>query len=86
TVTCNYDGVMKYRTEIGEDAFIGSDSMLVAPVKIGAKAMTASGSVVTEDVPDGALALGRARQVNKPGLAVKLMDRLRAIKAKKTKG
>ncbi len=83
TVTCNYDGVMKHRTEIGEDAFIGSDTMLVAPVKIGAKAVTASGSVVTEDVPDGALALGRAKQVNKPGLAVKLMDRLRAIKAKR---
>ncbi len=86
TVTCNYDGVMKHRTEIGADAFIGSDTMLVAPVKVGARAMTASGSVVTEDVPDGALALGRAKQVNKPGLAVKLMDRLRAIKARKTKG
>ncbi len=86
TVTCNYDGVMKHRTEIGEDAFIGSDTMLVAPVSVGAKAMTASGSVVTDDVPDGALALGRSKQVNKPGLAVKLMDRLRAIKAKKTKG
>ena len=86
TVTCNYDGVMKHRTEIGEDAFIGSDTMLVAPVTVGAKAMTASGSVVTDDVPDGALALGRSKQVNKPGLAVKLMDRLRAIKAKKTKG
>ncbi|MEJ6389379.1 bifunctional UDP-N-acetylglucosamine diphosphorylase/glucosamine-1-phosphate N-acetyltransferase GlmU [Gymnodinialimonas ulvae] len=83
SVTCNYDGVMKHRTEIGEDAFIGSDTMLVAPVKVGARAMTASGSVVTEDVPEAALALGRAKQVNKPGLAVKLMDRLRAIKAKK---
>ncbi|MBF9044133.1 bifunctional UDP-N-acetylglucosamine diphosphorylase/glucosamine-1-phosphate N-acetyltransferase GlmU [Rhodobacterales bacterium HKCCE4037] len=83
TVTCNYDGVMKHRTVIGEGAFIGSDTMLVAPVTIGARAMTGSGSVVTEDVPDGALALARAKQVNKPGLAVKLMDRLRAIKAKK---
>lgn len=83
SVTCNYDGVMKHRTEIGEDAFIGSDTMLVAPVKVGDRAMTASGSVVTEDVPDAALALGRAKQVNKPGLAVKLMDRLRAIKAKR---
>ncbi|WP_224815590.1 bifunctional UDP-N-acetylglucosamine diphosphorylase/glucosamine-1-phosphate N-acetyltransferase GlmU [Hasllibacter sp. MH4015] len=86
TVTCNYDGVMKHRTEIGAEAFIGSDTMLVAPVKIGAQAMTASGSVVTEDVPDGALALGRAKQVNKPGLAVKLRARLKAIKAGKTKG
>ena len=85
TVTCNYDGVMKHRTEIGARAFIGSDTMLVAPVTIGAGAMTASGSVITTDVPAEALALGRARQVNKPGLAAKLMDRLRAIKAAKGK-
>jgi len=85
TVTCNYDGVMKHRTEIGARAFIGSDTMLVAPVTIGAGAMTASGSVITTDVPAEALALGRARQVNKPGLAAKLMDRLRAIKAGKGK-
>ena len=81
TVTCNYDGVMKHRTTIGRDAFVGSDTMLVAPVTLGDRAMTASGSVITEDVPDGALALGRAKQVNKPGLAVKLMERLRATKA-----
>jgi bifunctional UDP-N-acetylglucosamine pyrophosphorylase/glucosamine-1-phosphate N-acetyltransferase len=86
TVTCNYDGVMKHRTVIGADAFIGSDTMLVAPVRVGAGAMTASGSVITDDVADGALAIGRAKQVNKPGLAVKLMARLRAIKAGKTKG
>ena len=83
TVTCNYDGVMKHRTEIGARAFIGSDTMLVAPVTIGAGAMTASGSVITTDVPADALALARARQVNKPGLAARLMDRLRAIKAAK---
>ena len=83
TVTCNYDGVMKHRTEIGARAFIGSDTMLVAPVTIGAGAMTASGSVITTDVPADALALGRAPQVNKPGLAARLMDRLRAIKAAK---
>jgi bifunctional UDP-N-acetylglucosamine pyrophosphorylase/glucosamine-1-phosphate N-acetyltransferase len=81
TVTCNYDGVMKHRTVVGRGAFIGSDTMLVAPVKVGDHAMTASGSVITEDVPEGALALGRAKQVNKPGLAVRLMERLRAIKA-----
>ncbi len=86
TVTCNYDGVMKHHTEIGAGAFIGSDTMLVAPVRVGSAAMTASGSVITEDVPDGALAIGRAKQVSKPGLAVKLMDRLRAIKADKAKG
>lgn len=83
TVTCNYDGVMKHRTVIGEEVFIGSDTMLVAPVTIGARAMTGSGSVITGDVPEGALALGRAAQVNKPGLAVRLMERLRALKAAK---
>ena len=85
TVTCNYDGVMKHRTRIGKRAFIGSDTMLVAPVSVGDEAMTASGSTITEDVPAGAIALGRARQVNKPGLAVKLFERLRAIKALKGK-
>ncbi|RAP39884.1 UDP-N-acetylglucosamine diphosphorylase/glucosamine-1-phosphate N-acetyltransferase [Rhodovulum viride] len=83
TVTCNYDGVFKHRTEIGAHAFIGSDTMLVAPVRIGAHAMTASGSVITTNVPDDALALGRARQEVKPGLARRLMDRLRAEKAKR---
>ena len=83
TITCNYDGVIKHRTEIGPKAFIGSNTALVAPVKVGAEAMTASGSVVTSDVPDGALALARARQETKPGLARKLMARLRAIKAAK---
>ncbi|MFN3937365.1 MAG: bifunctional UDP-N-acetylglucosamine diphosphorylase/glucosamine-1-phosphate N-acetyltransferase GlmU, partial [Gemmobacter sp.] len=86
TVTCNYDGVMKHRTEIGAGAFIGSDTMLVAPVRVGARAMTGSGSVITSDVPEGALAVARARQEVKPGLAVRLMDRLRAIKAAKEKG
>jgi bifunctional UDP-N-acetylglucosamine pyrophosphorylase/glucosamine-1-phosphate N-acetyltransferase len=86
TVTCNYDGVMKHRTTIGKRAFIGSDTMLVAPVSIGDGAMTASGSVITQDVPAGALALGRARQENKPGLATRLMDKLRALKAAKQKG
>ena len=81
TITCNYDGVSKHRTTIGADAFIGSDTMLVAPVTIGAGAMTGSGSVVTEDVPDGALALGRARQVTKAGYAERLRTTLRALKA-----
>ncbi|MBL8563301.1 MAG: bifunctional UDP-N-acetylglucosamine diphosphorylase/glucosamine-1-phosphate N-acetyltransferase GlmU [Gemmobacter sp.] len=85
TVTCNYDGVMKHRTRIGKRAFIGSDTMLVAPVSVGDEAMTGSGSTITEDVPAGAVALGRAKQVNKPGLAVKLFERLRAIKAAKGK-
>ena len=85
TVTCNYDGVMKHRTRIGKRAFIGSDTMLVAPVTLGDGVLTGSGSVITEDVPAGALALARARQVNKPGLATRLMDRLRAVKAAKQK-
>lgn len=85
TVTCNYDGVMKHRTKIGKRAFIGSDTMLVAPVTIGNDALTASGSVITENVPDEALGIGRAKQVNKPGLATKLMARLKAIKAAKGK-
>ena len=80
TVTCNYDGVSKHRTEIGADAFVGSSTMLVAPVRVGDAAMTGSGSVVTMDVPDGAMALGRAKQVNKDGLARRLMARLRAAK------
>lgn len=83
TITCNYDGVMKHRTVIGKRAFIGSDTMLVAPVTVGDEALTGSGSTITEDVPPGAVAIGRARQVVKPGLAVKLMERLRAIKAAK---
>ena len=65
TITCNYDGVHKFRTVIGEKAFIGSNSSLVAPVTIGAEALVGAGSVITKDVPDGMLALGRGRQVNK---------------------
>lgn len=83
TITCNYDGVMKHKTTLGTDTFIGSNTMLVAPITIGDEAMTASGSVITTDVPSGALALGRATQINKPGVAKKLMARLRAIKASK---
>ncbi|GAB1480314.1 bifunctional UDP-N-acetylglucosamine diphosphorylase/glucosamine-1-phosphate N-acetyltransferase GlmU [Paracoccaceae bacterium] len=86
TITCNYDGVMKHRTRIGKRAFIGSDTMLVAPVTVGDGALTGSGSVITEDVPAEAVALGRAKQVNKPGLATKLFDRLKVIKAAKGKG
>ena len=82
TVTCNYDGVGKHRTVIGAEAFIGSDTMLVAPVKVGNRAMTGSGSVITEDLPDEALGLGRARQVTKPGLATRIMQALRAAKGK----
>ncbi|WP_212525286.1 bifunctional UDP-N-acetylglucosamine diphosphorylase/glucosamine-1-phosphate N-acetyltransferase GlmU [Actibacterium sp. MT2.3-13A] len=82
TITCNYDGVFKHHTEIGARAFIGSNTMLVAPVRVGDGAMTASGSVITQDVPDGALALARARQEVKPGLARRFFEKLRAAKAR----
>jgi len=62
TITCNYDGFAKHRTTIGADVFIGSDSILVAPVEIGNGAMVTAGSVVTENVPPNAMAFGRARQ------------------------
>ncbi|MCV6593389.1 MAG: bifunctional UDP-N-acetylglucosamine diphosphorylase/glucosamine-1-phosphate N-acetyltransferase GlmU, partial [Silicimonas sp.] len=69
TITCNYDGVMKHKTTIGEDVFIGSNTMLVAPVSVGDGAMTATGTVVTKDVEAEALAVARAKQENKPGYA-----------------
>jgi bifunctional UDP-N-acetylglucosamine pyrophosphorylase/glucosamine-1-phosphate N-acetyltransferase len=72
TITCNYDGSAKHRTEIGRNAFIGSNSALVAPVKIGEGAYIGSGSVITQDVPADALALGRGRQVVKQGWAARL--------------
>jgi len=80
-ITCNYDGVNKHLTTIGDGAFIGSDSTLVAPVTIGAGAYIAAGSSITEDVPDGALALGRSRQTTKPGWVA---TRKAAAEAKKT--
>ena len=76
TITCNYDGVAKHRTDIGKDAFIGSNSALVAPVKIGDGAYVGSGSVITHDVPAAALALGRGRQVVKEGWARRLRERM----------
>ncbi len=77
TITCNYDGVAKHHTDIGKGAFIGSNSALVAPVKIGDGAYIGTGSVITKDVPAGALALARAKQVVKEGWA----KRLRQMKA-----
>mgnify|MGYP000383074115 FL=1 len=85
TITCNYDGVFKHHTEIGARAFIGSNTMLVAPVRVGDDALTGSGSVITEDVPAGALAIGRGKQANKPGLGLRLMQKLRQQKAAKSK-
>ncbi len=67
TITCNYDGAAKHRTAIGADVFVGSDSILVAPVTIGDGALVAAGSVITDDVPADAMAFGRARQANRDG-------------------
>ena len=67
TITCNYDGVKKHTTVIGDGSFVGSDSTLIAPVTVGAGSYIAAGSSITDDVPEGALAFGRARQVTKPG-------------------
>ena len=86
TITCNYDGVFKHRTTIGRDAFIGSNTMLVAPVTLGDGAMTATGTVVTHNVPAGDMAVGRAKQTNKPGFATRFFEKLRATKAAKSKG
>jgi bifunctional UDP-N-acetylglucosamine pyrophosphorylase / glucosamine-1-phosphate N-acetyltransferase len=69
TITCNYDGVQKHETKIGKNVFIGSDSALVAPVRVGDGAYVAAGSIITENVPADALAIARGRQVNKPGWA-----------------
>jgi len=69
TITCNYDGFAKYRTTIGEGVFVGSDSVLVAPVKLGDGSFVAAGSVITQDVAADAMAFGRARQAEKPGAA-----------------
>ncbi|WP_029006152.1 bifunctional UDP-N-acetylglucosamine diphosphorylase/glucosamine-1-phosphate N-acetyltransferase GlmU [Azorhizobium doebereinerae] len=81
TITCNYDGYSKHRTEIGAGAFIGTNSSLVAPVRIGAGAYIGSGSVITDDVPDDALALGRGRQAVKAGWAAELRAKRRKPQA-----
>ena len=83
TITCNYDGFVKSETRIDDSAFVGSNSTLVAPVTIGARAYVAAGSAITEDVPADALALGRARQAVKPGRASELRARGAQKKAAK---
>ena len=86
TITCNYDGVNKHLTVVEEGAFVGSDSTLVAPVRIGKGAYVAAGSTITEDVPDDALALGRARQTTKEGWARQRREsRAKAIASAKAK-
>ena len=86
TITCNYDGVSKHHTDIGARAFIGSNTCLVAPVSVGDDAMTATGTVVTKNVAAGAMAVGRAKMEVKPGLALKLFEKLKATKARRQKG
>ncbi len=72
TVICNYDGTHKHKTIIGDDAFIGSNNTIIAPLTVGKKAFTAAGSVITDDVPESALAIGRTHQTNKEGYADKI--------------
>ncbi|CAH2599427.1 fused N-acetylglucosamine-1-phosphate uridyltransferase and glucosamine-1-phosphate acetyltransferase [Rhodovastum atsumiense] len=81
TITCNYDGFGKYRTVIGEGAFVGSDSILVAPVTIGNGALISAGSVITQDVSADAMAFGRAPQVEKPGRAAAFRARHKQAKS-----
>ena len=71
TVTCNYDGVHKNRTHIGARCFVGSDTMFVAPVTVGSDSTVAAGSVITKNVPEGALAVARGRQVVKDGWSLR---------------
>jgi len=81
-ITCNYDGVLKHKTVIGDGVFVGSDSTLVAPLTIGDGAYIAAGSSITEDVPAGALALGRSHQTTKPGW----VERKKQAKESSSKG
>ncbi|MEN8840629.1 MAG: bifunctional UDP-N-acetylglucosamine diphosphorylase/glucosamine-1-phosphate N-acetyltransferase GlmU [Octadecabacter sp.] len=85
TITCNYDGVFKHRTTIGKNVFVGSNTMLVAPVSLGDDSMTATGTIVTKNVPDGDLAVGRARQENKTGFARRMFEKLKSKKANAAK-
>lgn len=85
TITCNYDGVLKHRTEIGAGAFVGSNSALVAPVTVGAGAIVAAGSTITASVPEDALALARGRQMSLEGRAPRLREQL-ALRKKRERG
>ena len=83
TIFCNYDGLLKHKTVLGNGVFIGSDSQIVAPVTVGDGAYVASGSTITRDVPPDDLALSRTAQVNKPGRAAMLKKRLKATKERR---
>jgi len=80
TITCNYDGVHKHQTVIEDGVFVGSDSTLVAPVKLGKGSYVGAASCVTDDVPADALAIGRGRQINKPNWARMKRDAMAAAK------
>jgi len=85
TITCNYDGFHKYPTTIGKRSFIGSDSTLVAPVRVGDGAYVAAGSTITENVPADALGIARGRQTNKPGWAAAKRREMAAAEKKPAK-
>jgi len=80
-ITCNYDGIKKHPTIIKDNAYIGSNNTIIAPVTIGQNAFTAAGSTITEEVPDNSLAIGRAKQINKENYVQKLLDRLQTRSA-----
>ena len=80
TITCNYDGKAKYKTTIGKNVFIGSDTQLVAPVNIADDVIIAAGSTITNDVPSGALAISRGKQENKAGFFYKFFGKNNAKK------
>ncbi|NQY38756.1 MAG: bifunctional UDP-N-acetylglucosamine diphosphorylase/glucosamine-1-phosphate N-acetyltransferase GlmU [Henriciella sp.] len=86
TIFCNYDGFLKYKTKVGTNAFVGSNSSLVAPVTIGDGAFVGSGSVITKDVEPNGLAVARGRQMQKAGWATSFRDKMAAVKATKKKG
>ncbi|KZL04523.1 Bifunctional protein GlmU [Pseudovibrio axinellae] len=83
TITCNYDGYLKHHTDIGADSFVGSDSVLVAPVTLGKGSFVAAGSVITSDVPENAFAIGRGKQITKENRASSMRETLAAAKAAK---
>jgi bifunctional UDP-N-acetylglucosamine pyrophosphorylase / glucosamine-1-phosphate N-acetyltransferase len=84
TITCNYDGISKHKTEIGAGAFIGTNSSLVAPVRIGKGAYVGSGSVITREVPDDAMAVERSQQVNREGGAKRYRELKTQAKSRST--
>jgi bifunctional UDP-N-acetylglucosamine pyrophosphorylase/glucosamine-1-phosphate N-acetyltransferase len=86
TIFCNYDGFFKHRTIIGDGAFIGSNSALVAPVKIGEGVIIGSGSVITRDVEAGSLAVARGKQEERKGWATAFREKMAARKAARKKG